>query len=238
LAVFASGCLILFIGAAVCVFFLARGAVEVAQRYDAHEHFQREHTDYAPPVRLFDSELADITDDERSTYHDVLDLEGPAALTALGDLIERHPHCYNLYYDRAAVHRALGDLEGAMADYSYGLAIRDNSDSSFFPFDDSDVPPPPFVALLELAEVYEDMGLLEDAIETARHSLDEDPAHPYHPLVYIGALQCELGRYAEALPNFERALDCDDDWLFESLRPEARAGRDLALRGLGRVREF
>jgi tetratricopeptide (TPR) repeat protein len=240
LAALLCGCLILVIGAGALAFFGVRVALEGAQRWEGYEdELRRRHEpEYDAWEAHLESELAEITGEEREAYRAVEELAPPHAVEALSRLIEAHPRCYNLYEDRAAVRRTMGDLQAALADLSHGAAVREQPGSSYFPYDDSDFPPPPFLALLELAEVHEELGDADAAIDTARSSLERDPEHPYFPLVFIGRVQCDLGRFAEALPNFERALDCDDPWLLEDERLEAREGIERALRGLGRIRDF
>ncbi len=135
------------------------------------------------------------------------------------------------------IHHVRGEFEAQRADYSRAIRSRDDSDSSSFPRD-GDVPPPPFVALLELAEAQREMGQADEALETARGSLAADPDHSPRARILIGELLCELGRHAEALPSFERALDCDDGGLSDDARSRALEGRDRALRALGRMRDF
>ena len=188
-------------------------------------------------VRTFE-ELAPaverVSPEQREVYARALETGGLVGLDALTELIEDHPHCYNLYYGRARLARSMGELDSALADYLFATPMQQESRGTYFPLDDSDAPPPLFVALLDMAEVYAQMGDVEAAIETARSSLDRDPGHPYRPLIYIGNHQCDLGRFDEALQDFERALDCDDRWLFSQVRVEALAGVARALHGLGR----
>lgn len=181
--------------------------------------------------------IEDVSAEDRERYDRALGLQGQEGLDALSRLIDDFPRCHNLYYDRARLARSMGDLGGALGDYLHGTSLQQKRVGAYFPWDDSDVPPPLFVALLDLAQVYAGMGDVEAAIDTARTSLDQDPEHPYRPLLYIGNHQCDLGRFEEALPNFERALDREDAWLQSEVRVDALAGRARALHGLGRDEE-
>jgi tetratricopeptide (TPR) repeat protein len=220
------GCLValLFAGA---VFVLVTTLVRTTHRRVEIAH---DWIELAPTVERVSAE-------EQEEYARALESGGLAGMDALTDLIEAHPDCYNLYYDRAAMARAMGDLDSALGDYLFATPMQLDGHGTYFPLDDSDAPPPAFVAMLDLAEVFRELGDVEAALETARSSLLRDPEHPYRPLIYIGSHQCDLERYEEALQNFERALECEDRWLFSEVRVEALAGEARALHGLGRDEE-
>jgi len=63
-------------------------------------------------------------------------------------------------------------------------------------------------ALAALAEAHEGQGGLEDARRLAQQVLDRDPDHGTANLV-LGMVLMKDGRYADAIPRFERALSAD-----------------------------
>jgi len=228
------GCALALVGG--CLFALLAGAgvfllvAMLARTATRRVELARIAPELGPPVERVSAE-------DRRAYALAFETPGQAGVDALTELIEAHPHCYNLYYDRAHLERSLGDLEATRSDYELGTAMQIDGTGTYFPLDESDTPPPPFVALLYLAELTAVMGDTEQALEIARSALEWDPGHPYQPLVTIGLLQCRLGRFEEALPNFERALDCDDPWLLSAPRVQALTGKARALHGLGRDEE-
>lgn len=109
--------------------------------------------------------------------------------------IHSNPEESKFYANRAMVRKQVKDLEGALVDLTLALAYASTEDQKKW--------------LLERAQIRRDLGMLEDAASDCDALLDMDLADA-DAYELRGRLYTELGQYAPALRDLNRALAlCD-----------------------------
>jgi len=92
------------------------------------------------------------------------------------------------FFQKAYEHQMKGDLEEAVDLYKKSIATHPTAEAYTF-----------------LGWTYSFMGRLDDAIEECRHAIQVDPefGNPYND---IGAYLIEQGKFDEAIPWFQQAM--------------------------------
>jgi len=131
------------------------------------------------------------------------------AIVQFGEALEKNPNSWNAYFQRGIAKQNLGSLDAALSDFQVALQLK----------------PDLLDARTARAEIFRQKGDRPHAIEELSAVIAQKPtveAHNSRGLAYA-----ELGRHAEAIPDFT--------WVIEELRdaPFAYFARARSKRALG-----